>query len=837
MIIRKEAMMDQITDKLSTLETRVKNSNSMGLTDINSAAEDLYCSLLNIVLGGYHLKNLNLLQMDFPAIDLGDEENRLCVQVTSTEGREKVRSTLRKFFENDLHLKFDRLIVLIIGEKGNYRKNFDDEKADFDFDHTRDVWDTATLLQKINALELDQMEAVADYLHTALNIPDAPVPLQLPLHTSLGVDGFIGRQAELESLAQAIQDGAKPILLSGLGGIGKTELASRFGQSYTKGRVYLASFQNSFRDTVTHSIAKGIPNLLEKKLPEDEVYHTVMARLGQCPKDDILILDNVDRENGNYYDLRDDTYYSLCGLDLRLILTTRFEVAGAIEIKQLSNQELYQIFRKHKVNISTKEMDALIQAVDGHTLTIDLMARTMTGSWKKVTADMLLTALQEKDLPNKDYRRVPTDYNRTNRQERIYEHLRTVFNVAGVPEAARAVLCYATLLPQDGMDAETFGMALQEKEQQALDDLINHGWLAVKDDTLTIHPVVRLVCREELKPSDEKCTDFLDSLWYNCQIDEHYIRSLSQLASIFTSAADNLSDHSGAWAHRAGDIWDELSRANQQLTAPEKLKMQYKSLTYRSAAFEKESQTLPLVLSDIAASFSKFGVLYGYAGNYEKALEYEKRALSIKEQIYPPDHPEIAVSYTTLGNTLSLLRRLPEALECQELALAIRKKTLPENDHLLAQTYNNLCLIHGYMHNYPKALEYQLLCLNIAEKTLPEGHVIFAIMYNNLGGVLSGLKEYDKSIVYEKKALDIFTKQNFLDYSSAATCNGNIAVNYIEMEEWEQALVYLREAIHISEQILLPDHPEYILFREHEQIVSQLVSLKQKGIPFENPYR
>lgn len=120
---------------------------------------------------------------------------------------------------------------------------------------------------------------------------------------------------------------------------------------------------------------------------------------------------------------------------------------------------------------------------------------------------------------------------------------------------------------------------------------------------------------------------------------------------------------------------------------------------------------------------------------------------------------------------------------------------------------------------------------------MPEGHVIFAIMYNNLGGVLSGLKEYDKSIVYEKKALDIFTKQNFLDYSSAATCNGNIAVNYIEMEEWEQALVYLREAIHISEQILLPDHPEYILFREHEQIVSQLVSLKQKGIPFENPYR
>ena len=481
-------------------------------------------------------------------------------------------------------------------------------------------------------------------------------------------------------------------------------------------------------------------------------------------------------------------------------------------------------------------MDALIQAVDGHTLTIDLMARTMTGTWKKVTTDMLLTALQEKDLPNKDYRRVPTDYNRTNRQERIYEHLRTVFNVAGVPESARSVLCYATLLPQDGMDAETFGMALQEDEQQALDDLINHGWLAVKNDTLTIHPVVRLVCREELKPSDEKCTDFLDCLWNNCQIDEHYIRSLSQLASIFTSAADNLTDHSGAWAHRAGDVWDELSRANKQLTAHEKLEMQYKSLAYRSAAFEKESQTLPMVLTDTATAFSTFGASYCYMGNYQKALEYEKKALAIKEQILPPDHPDIAVSYNILGVALSSLWRLSEALEYQKLALHIRKKSLPDDDPLLAQSYNNLCLIYGYMHDYHKALEYQLLCLSIAEKTLPEENVIFAIIYNNLGAIYSGLSQYSKSIMYQEKSLDIYTKQNFLDFSAAAICNGNIAANYIKMEEWEQALKYLREAIRIAEQIMLPDHPEFVMFRKHESIVSDLVELKRKSISPPNPY-
>ena len=835
MIIRSAELMDKIQDWLTILQARIKISNALGQTDVNKAAEDFYCGLLNIVFGDYHLKNLNLLQMDFPAIDLGDEENRLCVQVTSTEGREKVRSTLRKFFENDLHLKFDRLIVLIIGEKGNYRKDFDVEPG-FDFDHTRDVWDTAKLLQEISALKPDQMEAVADYLHTALNIPDAPVPPHLPLHTSLGVDGFIGRQAELESLAQALRNGAKPILLSGLGGIGKTELASRFGQSYTKGRVYLASFQNSFRDTVTHSIAKGIPNLLEKKLPEDEVYHTVMARLGQCPKDDILILDNVDRENGSYYDLLDDTYNSLCGLDLRLILTTRFEVAGAIEIKQLSNQELYQIFRKHKVNISPKEMDALIQAVDGHTLTIDLMARTMTGTWKKVTADMLLTALQEKDLPNKDYRRVPTDYNRTNRQERIYEHLRTMFNVAGVPEAARAVLCYATLLPQDGMDAETFGMALQEEEQQALDDLINHGWLAVKDDTLTIHPVVRLVCREELKPSDEVCENFLGSVWEQYDEDKYDRDKYRQLAEFYSVAAETLEDRIGNCALVAGIIWYQLGDAP-------------KTLKYTLLAVSQKEQTFGLEHPELISAYANLGTAYSLLGDNCKALELHQKALNTKlnfstvEDPYlatlycsvgqsytdngdyhtaigyllqslsiwkkhrPEDHPDLSTIYNNLGFAYSCIEEHKLALYYLEKSLYVKGKVVPDNHPKNASCYDNIGRIHYCLGDYQKALYYRKKALDIREQTLPKNHHSIAASYNNIGLIYSTMRDYNTSLQYQKKSLSISKVALPFGHPNLALAHCNLASTLWEMGSTYEAVDYLRVEKDNAISILSPEHP------------------------------
>ena len=56
---------------LSIWKTNIGLDNDRGLTDINSDAEDFCCGLLNIVLGA-QLQNMNLLQMNFPAIDLAD---------------------------------------------------------------------------------------------------------------------------------------------------------------------------------------------------------------------------------------------------------------------------------------------------------------------------------------------------------------------------------------------------------------------------------------------------------------------------------------------------------------------------------------------------------------------------------------------------------------------------------------------------------------------------------------------------------------------------------------------------------------------------------------------
>ena len=76
-------IMDRIQQHLRNWAERIKLHNGMGLTDINTDAKNICCGLLNIVLG-MQFQNTNQLAKNYPAIDLADISQGICVKVTST---------------------------------------------------------------------------------------------------------------------------------------------------------------------------------------------------------------------------------------------------------------------------------------------------------------------------------------------------------------------------------------------------------------------------------------------------------------------------------------------------------------------------------------------------------------------------------------------------------------------------------------------------------------------------------------------------------------------------------------------------------------------------------
>ena len=542
----RENLIRRIKDTLAIYAVRI----DLDKGEASREAENFYCELLNI-LKGYQLQNMNLVKPNYPAIDLGDAGEGIGIQVTSSATRKKVQDTLDAMFRNGVEQEYPHLVMLITNKWVESRKAFRMDGV-CQFDPNGDIWDTDWLLAQIDRVtELEKLREIHDYLREHLHLVREPVPaLNLPLQSGMAAKNFVGREKEHRELAQRFEQD-QIVVLSGLGGMGKTELAVRFGREYEecgRGWAYFLHFSGSFSATVRSNVTGIIPGYSPEGKPEKQIVADALAALKRCGKGDLLILDNADE--GSITALRRE----LSKLPMRVLVTSRKAVPGAVRVEPLSNDALYAVFELNDVNISKEEMDALIGAVNAHTLTVDVMARTMGRGRRSATPEKMLAALKERDL-SRGFTKVEIDYAGSPDQARINEHLKAVFRVAELAEEAQKLLRCATLLPEGGMDDELFLAPFAEEDGDWLDDLIEGGWLYMKDGLLCIHPVIRIVCVEELKPTDGNCLVFLSGIKIQYDRKQYEHSKFSQMAERFEKASSILEDEIGFWANAAGYFW------------------------------------------------------------------------------------------------------------------------------------------------------------------------------------------------------------------------------------------------------------------------------------------
>ena len=127
-----------------------------------------------------------------------------------------------------------------------------------------------------NSQDNQRMFQILEQILQRLDQTQAPEPkleppcLKLPLVSALPASKFVGRVSELKEISDRFAQGDKLVVLTGLGGMGKTELAVKFGRDYA-GTVYFARFDTSFTKTLAN-MALGIrPALSNEELgqPED----------------------------------------------------------------------------------------------------------------------------------------------------------------------------------------------------------------------------------------------------------------------------------------------------------------------------------------------------------------------------------------------------------------------------------------------------------------------------------------------------------------------------------------------------------------------------------------
>ena len=689
-----------------------------------------------------------------------------------------------------------------------------------------------------------------------------PPKYRLGLQVSTLPEGaFQGREPELQEIGSRLASGQKPVVLWGFGGMGKTELAIEYGRrrlAQEAGQVYFVRFAGSFADTLTGPVAdtasgySKIDPITQKAKPKELVLEEILNHLKELGPDDLLIIDNVDKAGSDFAALTAESAYTrLCSLPVRLLLTTRSEQEGQMEVRSLDLQALRAIMRKF-YPAEDQTLDPLIEAVGRHTLTVEIMARMLKAD-RQLTPQQLLARLHQTGALNRpDDIPVATQKDRSlpgaGEKRRIYEHLRILFDCTGLSDQEKMLLRHAFLIPDQGMDSILFCACEERAAAAALDHLIQLGWVhetQAEERVLTLHPLVQEVVWNELKPAPENCEGFLQTLCsqYDTQVPymtkAYNARHLAQIASCLVKAVNLLSltaplkthylDKIGFLLGELGDFNNQLASYQNTLNIREKilppdhleLAVNYDNISHSWGELGNHPRQLEFCLKalkifekvlppdhpNLAISYGNTGAAWGNLGNYQKQLAFYQKALEIWEKILPPDHPDLAASYNNMGAAWGRLGNYQKQLAFCQQALEIREKILPPNHPDLAISYNNVGAAWGRLGNYQNQLAFCLKALEIRKKILPPDHPALAVSCNNIGDAWGSLGNYQNQLAFYQKALEIREKILPPDHPDLTTSYNNLGVAWGKLGNYQKQLVFYQKALEIQKKILPPEHP------------------------------
>ena len=326
--------------------------------------------------------------------------------------------------------------------------------------------------------------------------------------TSLSRNRFFGREAELFDLQDLAASGKK-CLISGIGGIGKTELLRQLVRRCLEERLVDKLAIIPYRTSLAESMVDAFPDLM--MLKQDEALHSALYRLTQEAQDGtmLLLIDNVTSDTDS-----DAGLLSLGELPCTVMATSRLPALAGFEPYSLSAPKpdaCALIFRDNYGSpLSVAERGELSQLLSRpefcHPLTLRLMARAARSK------DWTVSALHESLL-----RDAALTVVYDGRQVRIEQVLARLYPKNRIPRGCETVIQLFTLLPRDSYPADTllmdFPQLFPDRDELAknLSLLVRQGWLEQDESGCSMHPLIAQCLRWKTLP-ESYLDHFLSSL-------------------------------------------------------------------------------------------------------------------------------------------------------------------------------------------------------------------------------------------------------------------------------------------------------------------------------------
>ncbi|MBP3371300.1 MAG: toll/interleukin-1 receptor domain-containing protein [Clostridia bacterium] len=584
---------------------------------------------------------------------------------------------------------------------------------------------------------------------------------------------FCGRDDVLEELHAKFLGGERVVFVQGIGGIGKTQIAKQYAKRYKANydTIIFATYENA----LTSLICGEKPFELEPELPrlvcsdgtmEDD--HAFFQRKLQkiqklCDERTLIIIDNFDVEY-------DEALPQLLEGKYRLLITTRSDYSrtypcikvGPIDSIENLISVFMQNYQGYEVEEDDPDLVELIELVNRHTYTIELLAQHMENSGQ--SAGEMIQALQKEGILSLN----EAVHDAGSRTQSAYKNLLRMFKVFELNEQEKKVLQYLSLMPLSGVPVRDFKIWAKLDSLKVLKELENRSWITRNTDGICLHPIIGQVVKHELPVTDENCADFV----------ARFLETIDEIRAWHFTLADK-----EKYAGIASGIMEAFPHINEKTVALYKTVETLYSFTVKPFEAADLARRIYAYYEGASGKYSfdcgraafKAGWVYAFNLWMEDALTHATKWLELAAEIFGNIELDGVVDHATYGHTLVNFAKVQiltgEAtgdVSYFDKARTYAQTAVEENVRWIPQGHPQYPKVAGgYM---------QLADVCIAQKRYEEAQKLnddaYAILFPLFGEndsdtlhamtrkvkILFGMERYEEALALSDKAVGIYAQ-------------------------------------------------------------------------------
>ena len=623
---------------------------------------------------------------------------------------------------------------------------------------------------------------------------------------------FTGREAVLSDLHATLTTG-RPVVLIGLGGVGKTQLAVEYAYRHAAdfSVVWWVRAEESATLAADYTSLAGQLRLPQKDATDQRTLVEAVRRWFGENAGWLLIFDNA----------RDPTAisnYLPQGASGRVLITSRSldwpSLTRSTRLTVLTQAEAVEFLLKRTRQSDKKAAASLAEALGNLPLALEQAGAYIEETKQSIGDYLTLFQSREQELLSRGTSSTGDPITLATTWEILFKQVQKES-----PAATDLMNLCAFLAPDDiplkilseGAAYLPQSLAVVVSDPIAFEEAVNalrrYALVDVRDDALSIHRLVQAVIRERLSEENKKkwagaAICLLDAA-FNFKREE--VENWSEASRLLphaiatTAHAETLKVSLPETARLLNELGRYLRQARAQFSDA-------KSLFERALSINE--QISGQIHPDIASNLNNIGLVLKELGDMQKAREYYERALTINEATYGSNHPHVAANLNNIGIILDELGDFTRAREYYERALAIDEAAYGPNHPDVAIDLNNIGEALRHLGDFTGAREYYERALAIDEAAYGPNHPDVAIDLNNIGEVLRHLEDFIGAREYYERALAIDEAAYSSNHPDVAVGLLNIGSVLSSLGQLEEARRYIERALVIHTAVYGSNHPK-----------------------------